>query len=154
MALLSNLFDILRGWPNGGAIEESWPVYAPGGTPVVLPPGTVVYVRSDGTVDKASTPNAASADGTPTWVVIASNQDLDGQFLTKVVCLRRDAVFRLDPSNIAAGSYAVGSLVSFATGQWTLAAANDQVIGEVLLDNRTVDGTMNVLYTGGVAPKK
>lgn len=152
MALLNNLFDILRGWPREGAIDETFACHVTGGVPVVLPPGSVVTQQLDGSVDKATTPGGG-ADSIPTWVVVESNQDFSGQFLAKVVCLRSNAKFRLDPSNFAAGAYVVGSLLSFNLGQWKLAASGDQVIGEVMLDNRAVDGTLQVLYTGGVAKK-
>jgi hypothetical protein len=156
MALLNNLFDILRGWPHGGAIDTSWPVHVTGGTPDVLPPGAVVKIgAADGAAILASTPDMSTTDAVPTWVVIESNMDFSGQFLSKVVCLRANAVFRLDPSNIiTSASWAVGALCSFSAGQWKYAAANDQVIGEVLVDNRAVDGTMQVYYHGGYGIKK
>jgi hypothetical protein len=153
MALLNNLFDILRGWPREGAIDETFPAHVVSGSPVVLAPGTVVTMQSDGSVDKATTPALGSADAIPVWVVIESNQDFSGQFLASVVCLRSNAKFRLDPSNFVAGSYAVGTLLSFNGGQWKVAASGDQVIGEVMLDNRAVDGTLQVLYTGGMTAK-
>ena len=130
MALLNNLFDILRGWPHGGAIDETFPVHVTAGVPDVLPPGSVVKIgASDGAAILASTPDMSTLDHVPTWVVIESNQDFSGQFLQKVVCLRAGAVFRLDPSNIiSSGSWAVGALVSFSGGQWKYAAANEPAI--------------------------
>lgn len=154
MALLNNLFDILRGWPREGAIDETFSAHVSAGTAVSLPPGTVVAVQSDGTVDKATTPDATAADAVETWVVVESNQDFSGSFLGKVVCLKENAMFRLDPANIAAGSYTPGTLLSFNAGQWKVAAAKDQVIGQVLVDNTAVDGTIRVMYTGGRAAKK
>ena len=153
MALLNNLFDILRGWPREGAIDETFPVHQTAGAYDVLPPGTVVVLQPDGTAAKATSPALGGADALPTWVVIESNQDFSGQFLQKVVCLRANAMFRLDPSNFAAGAYVVGSLLSYNLGQWTLAVSGNQVIGEVLLDNRAVDGTMKVYYSGGMTAK-
>lgn len=151
MALLNNLFDILRGWPGQGAIDDTFPVHVSGGTPDTLIPGTVVTIQPDGSMAAASTPNRSSADALLVWVVISGNTDFDGQFLEKVVCLQSNAEFRLDPANFASGSYSVGSPLSFVSGQWTLATTNNQIIGQVLVDNRAVDGTMNVFYTGGTS---
>jgi hypothetical protein len=154
MALLNNLFDILRGWPHEGAIEDTFLAKVTGGTPVALPPGTVVEVQSDGSVDKATTGDLTAVDPAPVWVVIESNQDFSGTFLGKVVCLRANAEFRLDPSNLAVGSYPPGTLLSFSAGKWQPAAIKNQVIGEVLQDNTAVDGTIRVYYSGGMAAKK
>ena len=154
MSLLNNLFDILRGWPREGAIDETFPVHITGGTYDALTPGmVVVYDPSTGTVEAATTPDLTGADAIPTWVVIETNQDFSGTFLQKVVCIRANAVFRLDPSNITTGSYTRGALLSFSSGIWTVAATKNQVIGEVLEDNRTVDGTLKVYYSGGMTKK-
>lgn len=153
MALLNNLFDILRGWPVADPIAEAYPVHQTVGAYDVLPPGTVVQLQLDGTAAKATTPNLAAADGIPVWVVIESNQDFSGQFLQKVVLLRCNAEFRLDPSNFTAGGYVVGTLLSFNTGQFTLALTTNQVIGEVLQDNRAIDGTLKIFYHGGMYKK-
>lgn len=153
MALLNNLFDVLRGWPNAQAIDETFPVHVTAGVPDVLPPGSVVSVQADGTVALATTPNLGAADAIPTWVVVESNQDFSGQFLEKVVCLRKNAEFRLDPSGFIAGAYAVGSLVSFSAGKFKLAASGDQIVGEVTADNRATNGTLNIYYHGGAIKK-
>ena len=154
MALLNSLFDILRGWPREGAIDETFPVHITTGSYDLLTPGMVVnYDPSTGTAIAATTPDLTGADAIPVWVVIESNTDFSGQFLQKVVCIRANAVLRLDPSNITTGSYTRGALLSFATGIWTVAATKNQVIGEVLEDNRTVDGTLKVYYSGGMTKK-
>lgn len=154
MALLNSLFDILRGWPREGAIDETFPVHITTGAYDLLPPGTVVvYDPTTGTAIAATTPNRSAADALPTWVVLESNTDFSGQFLQKVVCIRANAVLRLDPANITTGSYIRGALLSFAAGIWTVAATTNQIIGEVLEDNRTVDGTLKVYYSGGTTAK-
>jgi len=154
MALLNNKFDVLRGWPREGALDESFLAKVTAGVPVTLPPGTVVTQQSaDGSVDVASSPNVSIADALPVWVVVESNADFSGQFVGKVVCLRANAMFRLDPSNFAAGVYTPGTLVSFSAGQWKVAAANEQVIGEVIRNDTATDGTIVVYYDGGKAKK-
>lgn len=154
MALLNNLFDILRGWPKEGAIDETFPAKVSGGTPVVLPPGTVVAVQTDGSVDKATTGDLTAVAPQAVWVVIESNQDFSGSFLSKVVCLRANAKFRLDPANLGTGPFTVGTLLTFDTGKWKPAAAKDQIIAEVLVDNTAVDGTIQVYYSGGMGIMK
>lgn len=153
MALLNNKFDILRGWPREGAIDSSFLAKLSSGTPVSLPPGAVVEVQSDGTVDVTTTPNMSSADAKATWVVVESNQDFSGTFVKKVVCLRKNAVLRLDPSNMVAGSYTPGTKLSYTAGQFKVAAANDQIIAEVLEDNSAIDGTVVIYYDGGAIKK-
>lgn len=151
--LLNNKFDVLRGWPREGAIDETFAAKVTAGVPVQLAPGTVVEVQSDGSVDKATTPNMSSADGKATWVVVETNDDFSGKFLAKVVCLRKNAMLRLDPANLNAGTYTPGTKVTFNTGKWAVAAANDQIIGEVIKDDSAIDGTVVVYYDGGAIKK-
>jgi hypothetical protein len=153
MALLNNKFDILRGWPSSGAFDVTFPAHVTSGVADTLPPGSVVSVQSDGSVALASTPDLTAADALPVWVVIEGNTDFSGTFLGKVVCLRGNAVFRLDASNFAAGVYAVGTLLSFDSGQFKVAATKEQVIGEVLKNDISVDGTLQVFFSGGMTKK-
>lgn len=147
--LLNSKFDILRGWPKEGAIEETFDVYSPGGTPVTLPAGTVIYKRSDNTVDLADTGNRTSANGIATWVVIEGNNDYSGAFLNKVVALRANVMFKLDPANFTAAALPAGAKLTMQSGIWTLAVATNQIIGEVVTDNQNIDGTIDVYYSGG-----
>ena len=57
---LNGLFDVLRGWPREGAIDESFPVHKTVGVLDTVVPGNVVYVNTDGEVQLATTPNAAT----------------------------------------------------------------------------------------------
>ena len=149
MALLNNKFDVLRGWPREGALDESFVAKVTLGVPVILPPGTVVTLQAaDGSVDVASTPGAL-VDALPVWVVVESNADFSGAFVGKVVCLRANAMFRLAPTNFAAGVYVPGTRLSFAAGVWKVAAIGDQVIGEVIRNDAATDGTIVVYYSGG-----
>lgn len=153
MALLSNLFDVLRGWPREGAIDQTFTPTLSGGASVQLPPGSVVSVQADGTVNLASTPNITTTDAVATWVVLESNEDFSGTFVNAVVCLRKNAVLQLDPSNFSAGSYPPGTKVSFASGLFQVAVANNQIIGEVLVNNVATNGTIVIYYDGGGGTK-
>jgi hypothetical protein len=148
---LSSLFDILRGYPREGAIDEVFPIHVSSGTYSSVTLGMVVSVGTDGTVQAATSPNRSSANGIATWVVIAGNEDFSGTYLEEAVCLRANAELKLDPSNLTTGSFTVGTKLSFNAGQWTPATTNNQIIGEVLSNNQSVDGTIVVYYTGGDA---
>lgn len=151
---LSSKFDVLRGWPREGAIDEAFYInQAVPGTDDLLPLGTVFYVNSSGKAQAASSP-AALADAIGVWVVVAGNDDFSGQFVGKVVGLRGNAMLRLDPANLNAGTYTPGVPVTFSSGKWQPATvAGNQIIGEVVADNTAVDGTVVVMYTGGVGRK-
>lgn len=154
MSLLNNKFDVVRGWPQLGAIDDTFPVHVTGGTPDDLAPGSVVTQQSDGSMAVATTPNMTTTDAVATWIVVESNEDFSAKFLSKVVCIRGNAELRLDPANFAAGSYSPGTKVSFSAGQFKVAAVNDQIIGEVLSNDSAVDGTLRIFYTGGAVAKK
>jgi hypothetical protein len=62
-------------------------------------------------------------------------------------------MFRLDPSNFAAGVYVPNTLLSYSLGQWKVAAAGEQVIGEVIRNDSATNGTLVVYYDGGKAKK-
>lgn len=149
---LNSKFDILRGYPKEGAIDESFGIHQTvPGTDDSLPSGTVIQVGTDGLAVAASTPNRTSANAVATWVVIEGNDDFSSQFVHKVVALRSNAMLRLDPANFNAGSYTVGAKLTFSAGKWQVAVATNQVIGEVIKDDTAVDGTIVVMYTGGDA---
>lgn len=150
--ILNSKFDVLRGWPREGAIDESFPInQTVPGTPDALPQGAIVRVNSAGAVVAATTPNRASANPVATWVVVAGNDDYSAQYVNKVTALRSNAVFKLDPSNFNAGTYTPGVKLTFSAGKWQVAIATNQIIGEVLADNTATDGTITVFYTGGDA---
>jgi hypothetical protein len=62
-------------------------------------------------------------------------------------------MFRLDPANFNGGTYARGAALTFSAGKWQEAATKDQVIGEVISDDRATTGTLVVFYHGGTAAK-
>lgn len=148
--LLNSKFDVLRGWPREGAIDESFSVHqSVPGTDDALPLGTVVAVQADGSAAAATTPNRSTTEYVATWVVVAGNDDYSSQFVRKVACLRGNAVLKLDPSNINAGTYTPGTKLTFSAGKWQPAVTNNQIIGEVLQDLTATDGTVVVYYSGG-----
>lgn len=147
--LLNSKFDILRGFPKEGAIDSTYPIHVSGGVYDAIVLGEVVKVGTDGAVTAATTPNRSTTEGVATWVVIEGNSDFSGTFLEKAVCLRSNAVLRLDPANFNAGTYTPGVKLTFSAGKWQPATTNDQIIGEVLADNTATDGTIDVYYTGG-----
>lgn len=147
--LLNSKFDILRGYPKEGAIDETFPIHSSSGTFDSIVLGMVVKVGTDGAVVAASTPDRSTVEAVSTWVVVEGNDDISGAFLQKAVCLRSNAVFRLDPSNLNAGPYTPGVRLTFSAGKWQPAVTNNQIIGEVLEDNTATDGTIVVYYSGG-----
>ena len=147
---LNSLFDVLRGWPREGAIDDTFPIgQTVPGTFDSISLGMVVKVGTDGAVVAATTPNRSTTDAVDVWVVVEGNDDFSGTFLEKAVCLRSNAEFKLDPANINPGVYTPGVKLTFSAGKWQPAATNDQVIGSVLKDDTAVDGTITVFYTGG-----
>lgn len=152
---LNSKFDILRGWPREGALEESFPIHETvAGTPDALISGMVCEVdAASGGLKAATTPDRTAADAKAPWVIIEANDDFSAQFVKKAVALRANAMFRLDPANLAAGAYTRGTKLSFDTGKWKVATTKDQIIGEVITDDTAVDGTIVVYYDGGAAAK-
>lgn len=147
--LLNSKFDILRGYPKEGAIDETYPIHVASGTFDSIVLGMVVKLGTDGAVVAATTPDRSTVEAISTWVVVEGNDDPAGAFLQKAVCLRSNAVFRLDPSNFNAGSYTPSTRLTFSAGKWQPAVTNNQIIGEVLEDNTATDGTIVVYYSGG-----
>lgn len=145
MALLTKKFDILRGWPREGAIDESFKIHeTTPGTPDTLAQGMLVTQDlTDGTA-KLATDNDVLKQ---VWVVIEGNDDFSAQFVDKVVCLKGNCELRLDPGNFLTGSYGPGVDLSYddaGTGKWTVATSGMQVVGYCVSDDRSVDGTLVV----------
>src|SRR5258706_284678 len=147
--ILNSLFDVLRGWPREGAIDDSFGIHQTvAGTDDALPLGMVVTIGTDGKAVAATTPDRSTTNAVATWVVVEGNSDFSSQFVHKVVCLRANAEFKLDPSNFNAGTYTPGVKLTFSAGKWQPVggAAHNQIIGEVLIDNTATDGTITVFY--------
>lgn len=148
--LLNSKFDVLRGWPREGAIDENFTInQTVAGVDDSLPTGMVFTQNAAGFAVAATTPNRAAANGLAVYVVVAGTDDFSSQFVHKVVGLRGNATFKLDPSNFNAGVYTPGTKLTFSAGKWQPAVAGNQIIGEVLQDNTATDGTIVVYYSGG-----
>lgn len=147
---LNSLFDVLRGWPREGAIDDAFLIHQ-SAPPAFdsLPLGTVVAVQADGTVAAATTPNRSTTNPVATWIVVEGNDDFSAQFVNKVVVLRSNAELKLDPANFNAGVYTPGTKLTFSAGKFQPAVTNNQIIAEVLQDHTATDGTIVIFYTGG-----
>lgn len=145
MSILNSKFDVLRGWDIAGdaTVAPSLPPYVNAGVPVTLVPGNIVYLRSDGTVDVATTGDITATNPLLVYVVVEGNDDYSAQFVGKVVCLRGECTIKtdkFDPSD----SFPVAGKVSFVSGLLTDWASTNQIVGTVLENNVSVDGTITV----------
>ncbi len=147
---LNQLFDVVRGFNvdgSGPSIAESFTPAT--GTTVV--PGNIVTIGPTGAT-LATTPDRSSAAPVPTWLAVMAG-DFDSTFTGKFVAVRGNVMVKTDQFT-ASGSWAVGALASFSSGLFVYAASPNQIIGEVIEDNRTTglaDGTLTIMYTGGDA---
>lgn len=150
---LNQLFDVVRGFNpegSGPSIAESFKPKATlsfAATGIV--PGNIVTMQTDATMDLADSPNRSTTSPLPVWMAVMAG-DFDNTFTGKFVAVRGNVMVKTDV--FAAGSYDEGKLVTFKQGKIALAATNDQIIGEVMEDNRTAglnDGTLTVMFTGG-----
>jgi hypothetical protein len=148
MALLNKKFDVLRGWPREGAIDRTFPVHVVAGAPVSIPIGSIVVPQADGSVDLA-TVAASTVQPQPVWLVVEGNDDYSATFVGKVNCIKGNAEVRLDPSNYVAGTYNVNTPLTFSAGKFQPVVTGNQIIGHVMKDDRSVDGTLVIFYTGG-----
>lgn len=146
---LTGKFNVLRGWHGtgvGAAVDRCFPPT----TGVTLPSGSVVTPQLDGTVNLATTPDRSAVAGVPVWVVVEGNDDFSAAYVGKVNTIRENAELRLDPANfVAGGAYTPGKRLTFRAGQFDIAVDKDQIIAEVVTDDRSIDGTITVFYTGG-----
>lgn len=142
MTITNSKFDVLRGWTPGGdaGIDQSLPARVVAGTPVSLPAGLIVVLRSDGTVD---VPAALDTAAKPYYVVASGNNDFDGKYTGKVVCLRGKLTIRTD--KLAAGqSFPVAGPVAVDTSGMLVDAGANTRVGWVLANNVSVNGTIDV----------
>lgn len=133
-------FDVLRGWPHGGAVEMT---LLPD-TSVELVEGDLVELKSNGKVDKVT---LAAGDDKAVFLVIEGNKEADsysGHYLNKVVAITGD--YEVITENFAAGAYAPGLPVTVLGGKWALIAAGEPTVGHVVAYDATA-GTLTVLAT-------
>lgn len=131
-------FDVLRGWPTGGAVEKT---LIPD-TSVELVEGDFVEIKSNGKVDKVT---LASGDDKAVFLVIEGNKESDsysGHYLNKVVAITGD--YEVITENFAAGSYAPGLPVTVIGGQFALIASGEPSVGHVSAYDATA-GTLTVV---------
>jgi hypothetical protein len=129
----SVLFDVVRGWPHGGAVDESFPV----ATGVTVKEGELVILDSTGAVTHAASVPTEADPAAPLklYLVIQGNDQWDAQFVGKVVVLRGDVT--IETEKFVAGAYTPGELVtiSVAAGSEGYIAqrtvANEQIVGVV-----------------------
>lgn len=135
MALLNSKFDVKRGYPNGSAVHWDFTVKSTGGTYEAIAGGKIVTVQAASglpVVTLATTPNTSIADEIDVYLVIEGNDDFSGTFVQKVSVLRFGSGFIFTTADYAAGSYAIGTKVSFSAGQIKVKATNEQIIGSVI----------------------
>lgn len=144
MSNLNNKFDILRGWPSGAAVDETFTV----NTGVTVVEGLLVSLNSS---DNLILPTAVLAQGAAAGpskfrMVISGNDQFDGVFTGKAVALR--GTFTVQTDQFVAASYTPGQLltvhVAVDADQGKLCArtvSNEQVVGEV----ESYDATNGIL---------
>ena len=151
MSLLSSQFDVLRGWPDGGAEEEdfAWESGA------LVQAGSFVLVRSDGGISVPGAgdhPIPVEGSNTPDsfWVCIEGNGPYDYDVLQtgKVTCLKANLI-EIQTDQFVTAAYTPGALLTVSdgqaatsnmpvgtNGQLTLRSTNyEQVVGVVLSYN-------------------
>lgn len=143
--LLNDKFQILRGWAPGedASVDQSLPPSVVLGVPVQLIPGNIVALQPDGTVNVGTSPDITTDPPLLVYVVVQGNTEPSGSFTNKVVCARGKMTLKTD--KIApAQAFPVNGQVSYSNGLIIDAAATSQVLGRVLANNITMDGTVTV----------
>lgn len=151
MSVLTDKFDVIRGWEPGGdaSIDHSFPPALSGSTPVTLLPGYIVALASTGRVDVATSP-ANITTGTAlvpkVYIVVEGNgSDTSAQFVEKVVCLRGKLTIKTDKLG-AAQSFPVGGAVTYVSGllEDLGATGTEHNIGLVIANDVATNGTITV----------
>lgn len=143
MSLLNTqTFDIQRGYPNGSAMAEPFPIKKSAGVAMSLPQGTIVTQElQDGqtVMAPATSPNLSTDDPKQMWVVVEGNDDYSGQFTGMCMCVLLGTGFMWWTKDYAAGSYTPGTPVSVNAGQIKVKATNNQIIGYVVHDKTATE---------------
>lgn len=149
MSLLNNpTFDILRGYPNGSALAEPFPIKQT--TPGVfeaLPAGAIVtqeLQNNQAVMSKATTPNVSTTDPIQVWIVVEGNDDYSGQYTGMCMCVRLGTGFIWSTKTYTAGTYTPGVPVSFNAGVIKAKAVNEQILGYVREDKTATEGKVVV----------
>lgn len=142
-------FDVLRGWPHGSAVEDSFPVKSG----VTLYEGQIVNFdsTSSGTSPVLNVPASVGTAAAPLAglrMVITGNDQFDGKFAKKAVVLRGE--FTVKTEKFVAGSYKPGDALSYSiaagTPGYLTAASTNQVVG-VVEEYDSTAGTLTVAMT-------
>ena len=147
MSILNSKFRVLRGWKPGDVIPAVDNVQAHVTTGVVdtIPAGSVVTRHADGSyIMAAATVTAANAatQKPDVRVVFSGTDDFDSIATGGKMVVGRGN-FRVQVSNLAGGStFPVGGPVSFNTSGQYKDAGSDMIIGRVVSNNVTADGTI------------
>lgn len=147
MSLLASKFDPQRGYPNGSALAEPFKIKLSGGTPESLPIGTLVAPETQTgqtVVSAATTPDITSADPLDVWLVVEGNDDYSGAYVGKVMAVKCGSGIIWETDSYAAGTYAVGSAVSYSAGVLKEKGATEQIIGYVLDNFIATKGTIRI----------
>lgn len=134
MSNLNSVFDTLRGWPYGSALEESFTPKS-GDT---YAEGTVVKTNTDGSggthVESLSSGLLASAAKDNAWLVIQGNDQWDAAFVNKVTCLKMQSGCTFKIQHDDADTLVPGTLLEAASG--VLQARTDKhPVGMVIATN-------------------
>jgi hypothetical protein len=101
----STVFDVLRGWPNGGAVEESYAVTS-GAT---VAEGTFVVLGTAGTV---AVPSSVVTAAITLRLVIQGSDQSDAKFVGKVVTLRGPVTIKSEKFLTGATAITKGALLA------------------------------------------
>ncbi|MAG64359.1 MAG: hypothetical protein CMK74_00565 [Pseudomonadales bacterium] len=135
MTLLASKFDVKRGYPNGSALKWDFPVKKTGSTYEAIAAGKLVSPEAASglpVVSKSSTPDTSQADNKDVWLVVEGNDDYSGTYVQKVAALRIGSGLVWKTSDYAAGTYAIGTAISWSSGQVKVKGSNEQIIGYVI----------------------
>lgn len=125
------LFDVVRGWPNGGAIEESYPPE----TGRTITEGRLCELEADGQVDWATTAVATEGGTAPIQyrMCIQGNDQSDANFVGKVTTLRGDFTVETEKvvGTFTVGNYVTVSVAADTEGYIVERAGTEQILGQV-----------------------
>ena len=117
---MERVFEIIRGWPQDGSLDN----YETIASGVTLVNGDVVYVKSDGTIDKVG----ATANGKVGVVVFGNGDEPSCAVSNKALVVWGNYIAKF--SN-ASGSFAPGDGVTGKNGVPTKDAGTDPTFGFV-----------------------
>lgn len=149
MTILASKFRVLRGWKPGDVIPavDNVQAHVTGGVTDSLPAGTVVAPQGDGTYGVPASVTTAANGGITRpdiRVVFSGTDDFDSVATGGKIVVGRGN-FRLRVSNLAGGStFPVEGPVSYNTSGQFKDAGTDMIIGRVVANNVTADGTIDI----------